>query len=74
MQLPNRPTRFRNISVKPYFRLKTTYNIKLDKLEVTAKPDELKATAELDKLKAPLLTLEVPQKPTELAEPAIKRG
>ena len=62
------------MSIKPYFRSKNTYDVKLDKLEATAKPDELEATAELDELEAPLPTLEVPQKPTELAEPAIKRG
>ena len=60
------------MSVKPYFRSKNTYNVKLDKLdklevtakldelEVTAKPDELEVPAELDELKAPLPTLEVP--------------
>ena len=63
IQLPSGPTRFRNMSVKPYFWPENTHNIKLDKL---------KATAKLDKLEALLFTLEVPQKPTELAEPAIK--
>ena len=57
------------MSVKPYFRPKDTYNIKLDELEVTAKLNKLKvtaklneleATAKLDKLKAPLPTLKVP--------------
>jgi hypothetical protein len=56
------------MSVKPYFRPKDTYNVKLDKLEVTtkldklevtAKLDKLEVTAELDKLEAPLPTLEV---------------
>ena len=60
------------MSVKPYFQPENTYNIKLDKLEVTAELDELEVTAKLDKLEAPLSTLEVPQKSTELAEPAIK--
>ena len=41
------------MSIKPYFWPKNTYNIKLDKLEVTAKLDKLKAPAELDKLEAP---------------------
>jgi len=48
------------MSVKPYFRPKNTYNVKLDELEATAKPDKPEATAELDKLEAPLPTLEVP--------------
>ena len=74
MQLSSGLTRFRSMSVKPYFRPKNTHDIKLDELEVTAKPDELEATAELDKLKAPLFTPEVPQKPTELAKPAIKHS
>ena len=72
MQLPSRPIRFKNTSVKPYFRPENTHDVKLDKLEVTAKPDEPKATAKSDKLKVPLPTPEVPQKPTELTEPAIK--
>ena len=55
--------------IKPYFRPEDTYNVKLDKLEVTAKLDKpevtaklnkLEATAKLDKLEAPLPTLEVP--------------
>ena len=53
------------MSIKPYFRPKYTYNIKLNKLEVPAK---------LDKLEAPLPILEVPRKPTKPAKPAIKRG
>ena len=57
------------MSVKPYFWPKTIYNIKPDKLEITAEPDELKVTAKLDKLETPaeldelevlLLTLKVP--------------
>jgi sporulation-control protein spo0M len=56
------------MSIKPYFRPKDTYNVKLDELEVTTEPDKLEvtaeldkpeATAELDKLEAPLPTLEV---------------
>jgi hypothetical protein len=39
------------MSIKPYFRSKNTYNVKLDKPE---------APAELNKLEAPLPTLEVP--------------
>ena len=62
------------MSVKPYFRPKNTYNVKPDKLEVTTKPDKPEATAELNKLEAPLPTLEVPQKPNEPMEPAVKRG
>ena len=57
------------MSVKPYFRPKDTYNIKLDKLEAPTKPDKLEAPTELDKLEAPtkldkleapIPTLEVP--------------
>ena len=51
MQLPSGPTRFRSMSVKPYFQPENTYDIKLDELEVTA---------ELDKLEVLLLTLKVP--------------
>jgi len=60
IQLPSGPTSFRSTSIKPYFWPKNTYNVKLDKLEATAKPDKPEATAELDKLEAPLPTLEVP--------------
>ena len=83
IQLPSGPTSFRSTSVKPYFRPKGTYNIKLDELEapvkldkpkVPTKLDELEAPAELDKLEAPLPTLEVPQKPTKPTKPAVKRG
>ena len=74
MQLPSGPTRFRSISIKPYFWPKNTHNIKPDKLKATAELDKPKATAKLDKLKVPLPTLEVPQKPTELTKPAIKHG
>ena len=38
------------MSIKPYFRSKNTYDVKLD---------ELKAPAKLDKLEVPLPTLEV---------------
>ena len=57
------------MSIKPYFRPKNTYNVKLDKLEattkldkleVTAKLDKLEATTKLDKLEALLPTPEVP--------------
>ena len=57
------------MSVKPYFRPKDTYNVKLDELKATAKPDKLEVTAEqdkpevtaeLDKLEALLPTLEAP--------------
>ena len=65
MQLPSGLIRFKNMSVKPYFQPENTHNVKLDELEATAK---------LDKLEVPLFTPEVPQKPTELAKPAIKRG
>ena len=74
VQLPSGPTRFRSTSVKPYFRPENTHDVKPDELEATAEPDEPEATAESDELEAPLLTPEIPQKPTELAEPAIKRG
>ena len=69
MQLLSGPTRFKSISIKPYFWPKNINNVKLDKLEVTTeldklkvitKPDKLEATAELDKLEALLPTLKVP--------------
>jgi hypothetical protein len=53
------------MSIKPYFRSKNTYNIKLDKLEVPTKLDKL------DEPEVPLPTLEVPQKPTK---PTVKRS
>ena len=58
--------------IKPYFQSKNTYNIKLDKLKAPTKLDKLEVPTKLDKLKAPLLTLEVPQKPTEPTKPTIK--
>ena len=48
------------MSVKPYFRSKNTYNVKLDKLEASAELDELEAPAKLDKLEVPLPAKEVP--------------
>ena len=83
IQLLNGLISFRSISVKSYFQSKDTYDIKLDKLEVTAKLDKLEVTTELDKLKViakldkletPLFTLKVPQKLTEPAKPTIKCG
>ena len=65
VQLPSGPTSFRSTSVKPYFRPKNTYNVKLDKLEATAK---------LDKIEAPLPTLEVPKEPTKPTKPTVKRS
>ena len=62
------------MSVKPYFRPKTTYNVKLDKLEATAKLDELEATVKPDELEAPLSTLEAPKELTKPIKPTIKRG
>src|ERR1700722_782047 len=46
IQLLSGLTKFRSISVKPYFRPKDTYNVEPDKLEVTAKLDKLEAIAE----------------------------
>jgi len=60
IQLPSGPTSFKSTSVKPYFRSKNTYNVKLDELEVTVEPDKPEATAKLNKLEAPLPTLKVP--------------
>ena len=60
--------------MKPYFRPKTTYNVKLDKLEVTAEPDELEVTIKLDELEAPLSTLEAPKELTKPVKPTIKCG
>ena len=74
IQLPNGLTRFRSISIKPYFRPKDTHNVKLDKLEITTKLDKPEATAKLDELEAPLPTPKVPQKPTKPTIPTIKRG
>ena len=51
--------------IKPYFRSEDTRNAKLDELETPVK---------LDELEIPLPTKEVPQKPTEPAEPTVKRG
>ena len=83
VQLLSGPISFKNTSIKPYFQSKNTYDIKLDKLEVTTKPDKLKATiklnkpkttAELNKLETPLFTLKVPQKPTKPIKPITKCG
>ena len=83
MQLPSGLISFRSTLVKPYFRPKNTYNIKLDKLEAPAELDKLEATAKLDKLEAPakldklevpLPTLEVPYKLTKPAKPTVKHG
>src|SRR6266702_2445825 len=49
VQFPSGLISFKNMSVKPYFWPKTTNDVKLDKLEVTAEPDELEVTVELDK-------------------------
>jgi hypothetical protein len=74
VQLPSGPTSFRSTSVKPYFRSENTHNVEPDEPEAPAESDELEAPAEPDKLEAPLPTPEVPQKPTEPAKPAVKRG
>ena len=60
VQFPSRPIRFKNMSIKPYFWPKNTYDTELNKLEATAELDKPKATAEPDELKAPLPTLKVP--------------
>ena len=81
IQLPSGLTSFRSTSVKPYFRSKNTYNVKLDKLEAPVKLDELEVPAKLDKLEAPtklnklevpIPTLEVPQKSTKPTKSVIK--
>src|SRR6266568_4603791 len=64
VQLFSGPTSFKSTSVKPYFRPKNTYDVKPDKLKVTAELDELKATAEPDKLEA----IAEPDKPETTAE------
>ena len=74
VQLLNKPTSFKSISVKPYFWPKNTYDVEPDEPEAPVELDEPKVPAELDKLEAHLPTLEVPQKPTEPAKPAVKRG
>ena len=48
------------MSIKPYFRSKNTYNIKLDKLKAPAKLNKLETLAKLNKLKIFLPTLKVP--------------
>ena len=65
VQLPNGPTSFKSIFVKPYLRSKNTYDVK---------PDELEALTELDELEAPPPTLEVPKELTEPVKPTIKYG
>jgi len=72
VQLPSRPTNFRNTSIKPYFQSKNTYNVEPDEPEAPTKPDKLKAPTEPDEPETPLPTLKVPQKPTKPTEPAIK--
>jgi hypothetical protein len=62
------------MSIKPYFRSKNTYTIKLDKLKAPTKLDKLEAPAKPNKLEAPLPTLEVPYKLTKPIKPTIKRG
>jgi hypothetical protein len=74
VQLLSGLIRFRNMSVKPYFRPETTYDVELDELEVTAEPDELEAIAELDELEAPLSTLKAPKELIKPIKPTIKRG
>jgi len=60
IQLPSGPISFRSTSIKPYFRPKTTYDIKLDKLKITTKPDKLEAPTKSNKSEILLPTLEVP--------------
>ena len=62
------------MSVKPYFRPKTTHDVELDELEATAEPDEPEATVGPDELEAPPSTLEAPKELTKPVEPTIKRG
>src|SRR6266702_4977908 len=83
VQFLNGLTSFKNISVKPYFWPKTTYNIKPNelkaiaepnKLEVTAEPDKPETPTELDELKVLLPTLEVPQEPIKPIKPVMKHS
>ena len=89
IQLSSGPTRFKSTSIKPYFRPKDTYNVKLDKLEaiakldkleVTAKPDKLEVTARPDKLKATAeldkleAPLPTPKVPQKPTKPTIKHS
>ena len=60
--------------IKPYFQSKTNYNIKLNKLKVTAKLNKLEVTVKLDKLKVPLFTLKPFKEFTEPVKPTIKYG
>src|SRR5437016_5541059 len=72
IQLPSGPTSFRSTSIKPYFRPKDNYNVKLDKLETPAKPDELEAPVKPDELEATAKPgkLEATVKLDELGAPA----
>ena len=74
VQLLSGPTRFKNMSVKPYFRPENICDVKLNKLETTDKLNELKAPTELDDLKAPPFTLKVLKKLIKPIKPTIKRG
>jgi hypothetical protein len=56
IQLPNRPTNFKTIFIKPYFRPKTIHNNKLDKP---------------DKPETPLLISELTIEPTKPTKPTI---
>ena len=77
------------MSIKPYFRPKDNYNVKLDeletpvkldKLEATVKPDELEVTAELDEpeatAKSDKLEVLLPtlEVPQEPAKPTVKHS
>jgi len=65
VQFPSGPTRFKSMSVKPYFWPETTHDVKSDELEATAEPDELEA---------PLFTLEAPKELAKPIEPTIKHN
>jgi hypothetical protein len=74
IQLPSRLTRFKSTSIKPYFRPKNTYDVKLDKLETTNRLDKPEVPAKLNNLKAPLPTLKTPKELTKPIKPTIKCG
>src|SRR6266568_3898501 len=51
VQFFSRPTSIKNMSIKPYFQPKNTYDIKPDKLKTPTKPDELETFAKPNKIK-----------------------
>ena len=65
IQLPSGLTSFRSTSVKPYFWTKNTYDVKLDKPEITTELDKLEAPIKPDELEIPIKP-DKPEAPTKL--------